>query len=109
MKEQPVSTTSENLSAGTCTTPARRDDVMEYPVDAEAVLFDPTSRNMYVLNESALSVWRMCDGRTTVHEMAGSHMNVHAVDVRTARDDIDRLLGSFAAVNLLVPGSTDAN
>ncbi|MBI3833281.1 MAG: PqqD family protein [Planctomycetes bacterium] len=42
----------------------RRSDVREYPIDKEALLFDPCTQMLYYLNETAFAIWQACDGRT---------------------------------------------
>lgn len=42
----------------------RRADVLEYPIDNEALLYDPTLQALYCLNETAFYVWRQCNGRS---------------------------------------------
>lgn len=42
----------------------RRDDMLEFALDREALLFDPRLETVYCLNETALFIWRCCDGRS---------------------------------------------
>jgi hypothetical protein len=49
---------------------ARRDDLLVEELADETLLYDLKRHQAYCLNRTAALVWRRCDGRTTVSEMA---------------------------------------
>lgn len=66
-----------------------------------AQLVDPDGRKLHQLNGTALALWEVCDGETTVAEMvtaAGSLFGSEEV----LRVDIERALAAFAELQLLV-------
>jgi len=81
--------------------PARRKEVRDYQIDGEAVLFDPKTRKMYLLNQTALTVFRRCDGLTTMRQVAESLTNTYHVAMDSALDHVEHLVGVFAASSLL--------
>ena len=85
--------------------PLRRHDMRIYQIDGEAVLFDPNSCRMYLLNQTALTVWRRCDGRATTREVAQSLTRNDQVNYETALDHVEQLVALFAASQLLDLGS----
>lgn len=81
--------------------PPRRDDVVVEELDGEAVLFDPRSGNTYRLNETALAVWRSCDGRATTRDIALHLAAAYAVEFEVALDQVEQVAALFAQALLL--------
>ncbi len=81
--------------------PLRRDDIRDYQIDAEAVLFDPKTHKILLLNQTALAVFRCCDGQTTVRQVAETLTNSYNVALDSALDHVEQLVASFAASSLL--------
>jgi len=50
--------------------PSRKQGLLSEVVGEEAVVFDRKSQKAYRLNPSASIVWRHCDGKTSVEELA---------------------------------------
>lgn len=73
--------------------PRRVDDVDIEVVDSVgAVLHRPDAGSAYELNETALALWELCDGRTTPEEMVSSVCALFDIHPAAARRDIDRTL-----------------
>ena len=49
--------------------PCRRPGLQRLTSDGATVLVDPGARVEHVLNDTALALWELCDGETTVEEM----------------------------------------
>jgi hypothetical protein len=81
--------------------PLRRNDVRDYQIDAEAVLFDPKTHKILLLNQTALAVFRRCDGETTMRQVAESLTKTYHVAFDNALDHVEQLVGLFAASSLL--------
>ena len=81
--------------------PLRRDDLRDYQIDGEAVLFDPKTHKILLLNQTALAVFRRCDGQTTIREAAESLSKIYHVAFDTALDHVEQVVGLFAASSLL--------
>jgi hypothetical protein len=84
--------------------PPRRTDLIEEELDGELMLFDPRSDNTYRLNETALSVWRWCDGRATTRRIARRQTRSYDVDFETALDHVEQLVMLFVESGLLDSG-----
>jgi hypothetical protein len=52
--------------------PRRRDDVLLHDETSGSLLTVPGRDAMHVLNPTARAVWELCDGQTTVDEVAKS-------------------------------------
>jgi len=51
---------------------ARREGIIRKEVDGELLVYDLTRDKAHCLNESAAAIWKRCDGRTSVKEIAAS-------------------------------------
>ena len=85
----------------TIVSPPRRTDVVEEELDGEVILFDPRSGNTYRMNQTALAVWRSCNGRTTTREIAAQFTQKYEVEFETAHDDVEQLVAFFGQSGLL--------
>lgn len=50
--------------------PAPRADVLAYPLDEELVLCDERSGEVFTLNRTGARVWTLCDGKSTIEQIA---------------------------------------
>lgn len=80
--------------------PARRRDVVIERFDREAILVDPRNDHSHRLNQTALVVWRACDGRSTTHEIARRLTGAYDVELDDALDCVDQLVALFARLEL---------
>lgn len=81
--------------------PFRRNDIRDYQIDGEAVLFDPQTHKILLLNKTALAVFRRCDGQTTICQVAESLTNSYNVAFDKALNQVEQVIGLFAASSLL--------
>lgn len=81
--------------------PPRRKDLHEYELDGEVVLFDPDRGSIHLLNRTALEVWRHCNGRVTVGQIATGLVRSYQVSFEIALDHAEQLSGLFASDGLL--------
>lgn len=51
---------------------ARTNEIVTKEIDGELLIYDSTRDEAHCLNPSAAKIWKLCDGRTTVPEMAVS-------------------------------------
>lgn len=77
--------------------PRRRKDVRVRGTGDTTVLTDEQGSTAYALNDTALALWELCDGRTTVAEMVGAASMLFAEDPADLERDVlaalDELLG----------------
>jgi hypothetical protein len=81
--------------------PARRQDLAEYVLDEQVVLYDPADGATYRMNETALAVWRKCDGHRTIRELAEDMTREFDVELDAALDDVEQLAALFAESDLI--------
>lgn len=51
--------------------PRSRQDLIVKELEGELLVYDEKAKKAFSLNSSSAAVWKMCDGTTTVSEMAG--------------------------------------
>jgi hypothetical protein len=81
--------------------------VIETDLEAELVLLDPETREMYSLNPVGRAIWRALSGHT-VEVLAREITRAFDVDYDRALGDVRRILGELLEVGLIVPGGDAA-
>lgn len=80
--------------------PAKRAGMLIEELDGEALLSDPASGHTHRLNQTALAIWRQCDGRTSTRQIAEVMTVGYEIDVDTALDHVEQMLILLAEANL---------
>jgi len=86
---------------GAAARPRRRLDLIQHELDGEALIFDPQSQDTHRLNETALFVWRLCDGTNDLSAMAKAVAHRYDVDERGAARHVERLCVELDGLGLL--------
>jgi hypothetical protein len=82
--------------------PRRRDDVLLHDDDTRSVLAVPDQDVTHVLNPTARAVWEMCDGTTTLDELADAICEVFSVSRTEAVIDVAAVIEQLVAADLVV-------
>jgi hypothetical protein len=53
------------------------------------------------MNETALLVWRACDGCSTTRQLAARLTQTYEVSLETALEDVEQLIAAFAQAGLV--------
>lgn len=92
---------------GALVRPRRRDDALLTHLDDETLLYHPEWMTGFALNESAFSIWQLCDGERTVAEIIALLQDAYpeAADaIPTQVEASLRALSSHGVVDLPRPG-----
>ena len=81
--------------------PVRRVPVRFRDDGDQALLIAPGRTTAYALNPTARAIWELCDGATTVDEMADAICHVFNVSRSTALIDVAEILAELTAAELL--------
>jgi hypothetical protein len=81
--------------------PARRSDVQWVDLDGEAVVYDPSAQTLHRLNRSATSVWRACDGRTSLVDIVRLLQSTHSGPDDVIARDVCEVVRSLRRTGLL--------
>jgi len=85
--------------------PRRRPDIIEDGLDNEAILLDRQNGNTYRLNQTALEIWRRCDGCTTTRTIARRMAEVYEVDFDTALAHVEQVIAKFVESGMCLRAS----
>lgn len=84
------------------TRPLRRTDIIVHELDGEGLLFDGTSGDTHQLNQTALFVWRACDGSQDARQIAERLVDVYEVSIEDAVRHVERMFREFLERRLIV-------
>ncbi|HEV7808941.1 MAG TPA: PqqD family protein [Solirubrobacteraceae bacterium] len=91
---------------------AREEDLLVEIVDGEAIIYDLRSNDVHHLDERALAIWRACDGRTTIQQIANASVDAGSVEPTLRALDAAGLLEQVGELRsrrqLLVAGGVAA-
>lgn len=69
----------------------------------ETVVHDSGSQRIHVLNRSAATILRLCDGRHSEDAIARELVDGDSALLLRARSDVERILLTFASLQLIEP------
>ena len=72
-----------------------------HELDGEALVFDPVSADTHRLNETALFIWRQCDGQRDAAQIACRLTESYDVSDEQARNCVDRVLDQLETCGLI--------
>ena len=83
--------------------PKARDELTIVHLDGESVVYDGSSGDLHHLNTSATAVLDLCDGTSTIAELAADLANVFGVPSERVEPDVRSLLRQLRRADLLEP------
>ncbi len=81
--------------------PARREDVWIRRTSEESALLNPRTGAVFLLNDTALAIWDLCDGDTRPEEMVEAVVELCGMHPDIVNEDIARILGDFDDAELI--------
>lgn len=63
-------------------------NVIETEVDGDVGLYDPSTEEVVVLNQTASDIWRLCDGGSTLDEIVRLLARAYGAEPSTIREDV---------------------
>jgi hypothetical protein len=81
--------------------PERCRDLETHAASENYELHDPNGGTTHVLNDTALAVWQLCDGRTTPAEMVEVLKEVFQTSSEQLMADLERVLIKLTAAGLI--------
>jgi len=78
-----------------------RGDVAFVEIDGEGVVYDPRCQKTHLLNPTAVLVWRLLDGATSIEELIMQLSEIFAADPQVVQDDVRRLVSELEREELL--------
>ena len=81
--------------------PVRRRDVWLRNAKDEIAVYNPGTGDVYLLNETALAIWDLCDGETLPDEMMNAICDVTSLPPEVVAEDVERILLEFDTAALI--------
>jgi hypothetical protein len=81
--------------------PLRREGVWLRATSDENAVYDPVTKGLHLLNETARAIWELCDGETTPDEMVRAICEVSGLPVEVVTEDVQRTLAEFEGLGIL--------
>jgi len=81
--------------------PVRRQGVWLRQTGKENALYNPTTSEVYILNDTALAIWDLCDGDTAPDEMLTAICDVTSLPAEVVGEDLERILLEFDHAELI--------
>lgn len=70
-------------------------------LEDEFIVIDTEKAQVHSLNETAAVIWRICDDKLSVDDMAQGILEKFDVSFETAKSDVEKILGSFFEKGLI--------
>ncbi|HEU4749508.1 MAG TPA: PqqD family protein [Acidimicrobiia bacterium] len=90
-------------------TPRRSDDATAEASPTGAVLQKAKDSNKFELNASAFAIWNLCDGKTTLAEMADAIGVLTGATTAETLSEVARTVAEFYRVGLATELATASN
>jgi Coenzyme PQQ synthesis protein D (PqqD) len=81
--------------------PLRREGVWLRATSDENAVYDPVTKGLHLLNETARAIWELCDGDTTPDEMVRAICEVSGLPAEVVTEDVQRTLAEFEGLGIL--------
>ncbi len=75
--------------------PIRSRGLSVHELDNEALIYDPETGDTHRLNETALFIWRQCDGANDMEAIAVALAHVYEVTMQEAVGHVERIIAEF--------------
>jgi len=81
--------------------PRQASHVSVKEIDGQTLVLDRSHDKLHELNTTASYIWRCCDGKTTVAEIAAATAREFEADPGAVERDVADILGKLAAMHLI--------
>lgn len=88
--------------------PKVREDLGVVELDGEAVIYDERNGSLHHLNPTATLVFSLCDGTSTIKQMAGDIAQAYQVPLSEVEKQLRKLIRDFRGSELIEPHAAGA-
>ena len=81
--------------------PKRRPDLNVRQLDGETVALDRRNGLIHQFNQTASHIWELCDGKTSIEQIAVNFSETFDVDSSVATKDVTAVVKQFKNLDLL--------
>ena len=84
------------------TRPQQKENVLARDLEDEMLLYDRSRKAVHVLNATAAAIWKLCDGRNSILEIAELVAQNHEMQGEVCVEkDVAEMLSTFGEMELL--------
>jgi len=81
--------------------PLRRGEVFREAGPEGTAIYEVDSDGLHVLNASALAIWELCDGQTTIDEMATAIAELTGLEIEVAATEVAATVDILSQLGLV--------
>jgi len=81
----------------------RSPELVEQIIDGDTVLLDKAAGQIHQLNATASTIWKACDGKTSIGDIAEQIAAKYDIDVELALVDVEKTIQQLETQNLIQP------
>lgn len=81
--------------------PLRRGEVFQDSGPAGTAVYEADSDGLHVLNASAFAIWELCDGQTTLQEMAAAIAELTGLEYDVAATEVAATIEVLSQLGLV--------
>jgi hypothetical protein len=81
--------------------PMRRKDVWLRQSRRENAVYNPSTSEVHLMNNTALAIWDLCDGETKPEEMLNAIIELTRLPPEVVAEDLERILLEFDTAELI--------
>jgi Coenzyme PQQ synthesis protein D (PqqD) len=82
--------------------PMRRGEVFQHSGSTGTAVYEADSDGLHVLNASAFAIWELCDGQTTLEEMAAAVAEITGLEIDVAATEVAATIEVLSQLGLVV-------
>ena len=82
---------------------ARNTEVIWEELDGEALVISPATGQRWSFNATAASIWKMCDGATSLLRLSKAFAQASGLELARSRDEIRAFCAALSNAGLLCP------
>jgi hypothetical protein len=103
-RKQQVSSEQQRPPVTTGSRPRRAESISASMLDDDLVLYAAETGQSYALNAVGRTIWELCDGTSSVEEIAGRIASSYGIPVEQALSDTQELIDELAQAQLIELG-----
>lgn len=81
--------------------PSREPDIVWRRVGDELVIYHKQSRNVHILNRTAMEIWMLCDGKHNVENIAAALSGMYNTSGEELKADVASIIADFNRLRLI--------
>jgi hypothetical protein len=81
--------------------PIRKPSVVTREMESECILYDPDAKVVHIVNVTARDVWKLCDGKHSLEEIAMKLYEEYDIEMSVLEKDTQKIISDLEKIGLL--------